>query len=151
MSNILEYNGYHASVEYDADDGILVGSVIGVRDTLAFHGRNNTEIIESFHSCIDTYLEICEARGISPDKEYKGSFNIRIPPALHRQAALLAEEEGLSLNQFIQQAIEDRVKPEKYKDIAYRLPAVTAKMQAEIGGDIYSQSNYQPTLIVRLS
>ena len=28
MSSMLEYKGYHASVEYDAEDNIFVGEVI---------------------------------------------------------------------------------------------------------------------------
>ena len=28
MSSILEYKGYHASIEYDAEDNIFVGEVI---------------------------------------------------------------------------------------------------------------------------
>lgn len=126
MSNMPYYKGYHASVEYDADDGILVGTVFGVRDILAFHGSSNQELLDAFHDCIDTYLQVCAEQGISPDKEYKGSFNIRIPSDLHRQAALTAEQEGISLNQLIQQAIEERVAPSKYKSVSCFIP-ITAK------------------------
>ena len=122
MSNMLAYKGYHATVEYDADDKILVGTVFGVRDTLAFHGNSVSEITETFHDCIDTYLQVCAEQGISPDKEFKGSFNIRIPPSLHRQAALEAEKQGVSLNQFIQQSIEEHINPSQYKNTVYLLP-----------------------------
>lgn len=113
MSNMLEYRGYHAAVEYDADDNIFVADVFGIRDVLAFHGSSVDELTETFHDCIDTYLQVCEEQGISPDKEYKGSFNVRISPELHRQAALTAEQEGITLNQFIQQAIEDHLPKSK--------------------------------------
>lgn len=111
MSNMLNYKGYHASVEYDAEDQILVGTVFGVRDTLAFHGTSIPEITETFHDCIDTYLSVCADQGLDPDKEFKGSLNVRISPELHRQAALTAEQEGISLNQFIQQAIREHLAP----------------------------------------
>ena len=126
MSNMLEYKGYHATIEYDAEDGILVGTVFGIRDTLAFHGSSVPEITETFHDCIDTYLQVCEEQGVSPDKEFKGSLNIRISPDLHRKAALIAEQEGISLNQLIQQAIESRVQPSQYKSTVVLLP-VTQK------------------------
>lgn len=111
MANMLKYKGYHGSIEFSAEDNLLVGSVIGIRDRLNFHGSSIEEITQSFHDSIDGYLEMCEALGRSPDKEYKGSFNVRISPELHRQAALTAEQEGMSLNQFIQQAIEDHLAP----------------------------------------
>lgn len=32
MSSMLEYRGFHASVEYDAEDEIFVGEVLGISD-----------------------------------------------------------------------------------------------------------------------
>ena len=124
MSNMLAYKGYHATIEYDADDGILIGKVFGIRDTLAFHGSSVPEITETFHDCIDTYLEVCKKQGISPDKEFKGSLNVRSTPELHRRAAFVANKEGLTLNQLIQQAIEARIQPTPYKNIVMQLPTV---------------------------
>lgn len=115
MANMLKYKGYHGSVAFSAEDNLLVGSVIGIRDSLNFHGNSIEEITQSFHDSIDGYLEMCEALGLSPDKEYKGSFNVRISPDLHRQAALTAEQEGVTLNQFVQKAIESQLLPKKQK------------------------------------
>ena len=140
MSNMLApYKGYHASVEYDAEDGILVGTVFGVRDTIAFHGTSIEELKETFHDCIDTYLQVCAEQGISPDKEYRGSFNVRITPQLHRRAALAAEEKGVSLNQLIQDAIEEYIHPSFYKNIPYLLP-ITQKTTSVC---VAAPENYQ--------
>lgn len=117
MANILTYKGYYGSVEFSVEDNLLIGSVIGVQDSLNFHGNSIDEITKSFHECVDGYLEMCKSFGRSPDKVYKGSFNIRIPSDLHRTAAIMAEKEGVSLNQFIQSAIENRVSKPQYKNI----------------------------------
>ncbi len=106
MSNLICYKDYHASIEFSAEDGMFIGSVIGVRDSLNFHGFSVQEITQAFHDCVDGYLDLCESLGRSPDKEYKGSFNIRIPSGIHRAADLEARKEGVSLNQFVQSAIE---------------------------------------------
>ena len=45
MSSILEYKGYHASIEYDAEDNIFVGEVIGITDSLNFHGTSVDEVM----------------------------------------------------------------------------------------------------------
>ncbi len=105
MSSMLSYKGYHATIEYDGEDNIFVGEVFGITDSLNFHGSSVDELKEMFKQCIDNYLELCEKTGKSPDKEFKGSFNVRIPAEMHRKAALKAAEQKLTLNQFVQNAI----------------------------------------------
>lgn len=48
MSSVIEYNGYHAKIEYDAEDDIFVGEVIGIVDSLSFHGSSIEEIHQMF-------------------------------------------------------------------------------------------------------
>lgn len=112
MSNTLKYRGYHGQIDFSAEDNLFIGHVIGIQDSLNFHGSSIDEITSSFHDCIDGYLEMCKTFGREPDKEYKGSFNVRISPQLHRSAAVQAEAAGKSLNQFIQEAIEEKLSPD---------------------------------------
>ena len=106
MSSMLEYKGYHASIEYDAEDNIFVGEVFGIVDSLNFHGTSVEELNEMFRQCIDNYLDLCKKIGKSPDKEFKGTFNVRIPPEMHRRAALEAAKKKITLNQYVMQAID---------------------------------------------
>ncbi len=106
MNNMLEYGGYHAKLEFDSDDNIFVGTVFGINDSLSFHGSSIDELKSKFKDCIDDYLLLCEQIGKEPDKEFKGSFNIRISPSLHRELAKEAYKKGVSLNQLVEQAIE---------------------------------------------
>lgn len=109
MKKMLEYKGYHASVEFAEEDMLFVGEVFGIQDSLNFHGTTVQELIENFHDCIDNYLELCKELGRSPDKEFKGSFNVRIDPKLHREAASTANRNGMTLNQFVEEAIREAV------------------------------------------
>ena len=97
MNSMLEYKGYHATIEFDADDDIFVGKVFGIADSLNFHGSSIPELKEMFEQCIDTYLDFCEKIGKVPEKEFKGSFNVRISPELHRKAALAAANQKITL------------------------------------------------------
>jgi predicted HicB family RNase H-like nuclease len=45
----------------------------------------------------------------APEKPFKGSFNVRISPELHRKAALLAMEEKSSLNSLVAESIRERI------------------------------------------
>ena len=109
MSDLLEYKGYHGTVEYSAEDGILFGSVFGVNDSLNYHGKSLDELEASFQSCVDNYLALCAEFGKQPEREFKGSFNVRIAPELHRAAALSAAKEGCSLNQWVANAVRERI------------------------------------------
>ena len=109
MNSMMEYKGYHATVEYDSDDNIFVGEVFGITDSLNFHGESVAELKSMFHQSIDNYLVLCDKTGKKPDKEFKGTFNVRIPTALHRQAALAAKRQNISLNQYVVKAIGQSV------------------------------------------
>ena len=68
-------------------------------------GDSVKELEEDFQNVIDTYLEDCEERNIEPEQPYKGTFNVRIGPELHRNIAVYAIEHGKSLNAVIEEAI----------------------------------------------
>ncbi len=59
-----------------------------------------------FHQSIENYLSICEQSGKDPDKEFKGTFNVRIPTELHRKVALEARKQSLTLNQYVVRALK---------------------------------------------
>ena len=119
MSSMLEYKGYHASIEYDAEDNIFVGEVFGISDSLNFHGSSVAELNEMFKESIDNYLEICEKIGKNPDKEFKGSFNVRIPPELHKKAALAAAQLKITLNQYVVKAIAKSIEENDIYSASY--------------------------------
>ena len=105
MSNTMEYKGYVGSVEFSEPDGMFFGKVIGIRALLSYEGTNATELVEDFHGVVGDYLELCESEGKEPERAYKGSFNIRISPELHKQLAIRAMEAQTSLNSYIERAL----------------------------------------------
>lgn len=76
------------------------------RDVIAFDGASVDELERSFQKAIDEYLEDCQVIGKTPDKLFSGRFNLRISPALHRQATIQAEKEGISLNTLVERALQ---------------------------------------------
>lgn len=109
MGQLMEYHGYHAKIEYSEEDQSFFGRIIGINDVLIFDGETVKELRQAFHETIDDYLEMCKEIGKKPEKEYKGSFNIRTGSELHKKAALRADLEGISLNNFICRAIKDEL------------------------------------------
>ena len=103
----MKYKGYEAIVEYDEQDRLFVGRVINTLDVIAFDGKSVEELEDSFRNTVDEYLEDCQKRGKTPNKPFSGKFNLRISPDLHRQASLLAEKEGISLNTLVEKALHN--------------------------------------------
>jgi predicted HicB family RNase H-like nuclease len=101
---MLEYKGYFGTVE--ADEGSFVGRVVGLRDVITFEGSTFAEVEKAFRDSVDDYLDFCAKRGEQPDRPYSGKIPLRVSPETHRRAALRAQAEGLSLNQWIARRIE---------------------------------------------
>lgn len=110
MKNCMEYKGYYGSIEYSNEDRCFYGKVLGIRSLILFEGTNVQELEDSFRQMLDEYLEDCREAQVEPEKAYKGSFNIRVAPALHKNAAICAASEGISLNSFVEQAIRAYVR-----------------------------------------
>lgn len=103
--NMLRYKGYMTMIEFSAEDGLLFGKIEGIGDLVNFMGENAREIEQAFHEAVDDYLDFCREMGKEPEKSYRGSFNVRISPQLHRAAAVRARESGLTLNRFVESAL----------------------------------------------
>ena len=59
---------------------------------------------QDFQEAVDDYLDMCSEQGVKPEKVYRGSFNIRISPDLHRKISLYAAAKKCSLNSVVEQA-----------------------------------------------
>ncbi|MDR0302666.1 MAG: type II toxin-antitoxin system HicB family antitoxin [Treponema sp.] len=107
--NLLQYNDFYGSVEFSAPDECFFGKIIGIADLVTFEGESVDNLKKAFTEAVDDYLVLCKEAGKEPMKSYKGSFNIRISPDLHRAAAVIAGKKGVSLNTFVEKAIYDEV------------------------------------------
>jgi predicted HicB family RNase H-like nuclease len=107
MSQTLKYRGYDGSVLYSAEDRLLHGRILGIRDMVSFDGTGVKSIEKNFRGAVDEYLEFCKAEGKSPDVPFKGNFNVRVPQDLHQRAAQYAVEHDLKLNAVVQVALRE--------------------------------------------
>ena len=106
MNNTMEYKGYIGSVEFSEEDALFYGKVLGIRALISYEGENSADLIADFHGAVDDYLELCAQSGTEPEKAYKGSFNVRISPELHKQAVIAAMSHNMSLNSFVETSIQ---------------------------------------------
>ena len=109
MKNVLEYKGYYTKVEFDSEAFVVRGKIEGIKDLVNFECANLTRVEEEFHNAVDEYLEFCKEIGKEPDKEYRGTFNIRINPELHKKLVVVAMKNGDTLNATVDKAIKKYV------------------------------------------
>ena len=107
--NTLKYKGFLGSVALSEADNVFFGKIEGIDGLVNFEGESVAELIDSFHSAVDDYLEYCKEEGIEPHKSYSGSFNVRLTPDLHSRIAYLAKQTGVSINSFIRTAVEKQI------------------------------------------
>ena len=112
-NDVLEYKGYHARIEFDSVSKLLHGKIEGINDLVTFESDSVSEIESEFHKAVDDYLSFCADIGQEPNKEYKGSFNIRITPELHKKLVEISFLNNESLNSTVEKAIDFYVHSEQ--------------------------------------
>ena len=116
-SNLLNYKGYSAKPEYIVDDKIFYGKILGITDFVDFYSTDAEKIEEEFHQAVDDYLDFCKEVGKKPQKEFTGTFNVRISQDLHRKAYMKAQAEGVSLNKIVEQILKKSLDNQSDSDV----------------------------------
>lgn len=103
----MTYNGYTGVIEFDDEARIFHGEVVGLKDVITFQGESVSELEKAMAESIDFYLDWCAERGKDPEKPFSGKFLVRTDPELHGKAVIAAARMGMSLNKYVEKAIED--------------------------------------------
>ena len=109
MKNAMTYKGYYGSVEFSDEDDVFFGRIIGINDRITYEGDNVKTLRCDFEEAVEEYLEACEQIGKEPEKVYRGTFNVRINPILHRHLAVFSASHGKTLNATVEEAIKEYI------------------------------------------
>ena len=107
--NMMEIDGYKAKIEYDPDLDQFRGEILGLNGSADFYGKTPASLRKEFKNSLKVFLEVCEAKGINPTKDYSGRFNLRIPSRLHREIAARATASDKSINQWVSEILKRSV------------------------------------------
>ena len=130
MSNYFQYKGYVGSAEVDIESNTLFGRLLFIRDAIGYSAVSPAELKRAFEEAVDDYLETCKTFGDSPELPCKGSFNVRIGPELHMQAAMEARKKGIGLNDLVCEAIAIRLSAPQVRHIHHH-HELTVTMNSE--------------------
>ena len=106
MADFLKYKNYLGSVEFNADDAILHGKIIGINDLVTFEANSVEELNKAFVEAVEDYLETCKEIGKEPNKFFKGVFNVRTSRSVHRYLHVIAEKKQMKLNEVVNKAFD---------------------------------------------
>lgn len=102
----MTYKEYIAAIEFDPRDNIFVGKIMGIEDSITFHGGTVEELRTDFRAAIDHYIADCAATGHKPLKSASGKLMLRIPPETHAKALAVAKASRKSLNQWAAEVLD---------------------------------------------
>ncbi len=117
--SVLTYKTYIGSIEVSVEDECLHGKILFIDDLITYEANTVQEIQVAFESSVDRYLQYCQETGKSPNKPYSGTFNVRTGESIHKKAAEQAVMSGVSLNEFVTKAIEDRINGVGYAEVKH--------------------------------
>jgi len=120
MSSHFEYQGYLGSADVDAENDVLHGKLLFIRDAIGYSAPTVQELRRAFEAAVDDYLATCAEEGDEPDVPCKGSFNVRFGPERHREAALRARQEGIGLNDYVCAALDEAARSTSNRTVVHR-------------------------------
>ena len=107
MKDVITYKGFIGSVHFAAEDRVFYGKIEGINDLITFEGKTVNQLEEGFKYMVDEHIKDCKKNNLPVEKSYKGNLNIRLAPELHKRAARDAALRGISLNQYINEALRN--------------------------------------------
>lgn len=101
----MKFGEYTALISYDADIELFRGEFLSLNGGADFYAKDIQGLQEEGQKSLDTYLQLCEEKGIEPKKHYSGELNLKISPELHEKIAILANTRHKSLDIFLNEVL----------------------------------------------
>jgi predicted HicB family RNase H-like nuclease len=114
MKDTMTYKGYIGSVHYSDEDRVFFGKVEFLRSLISYEGTDVDSLRNAFEEAVDDYLELSKKEGRKPEQPFSGTFNVRTGSDLHRRVALLAKEQGTTLNRVVSEALQRYLQQDRH-------------------------------------
>ncbi|MPY80722.1 MAG: toxin-antitoxin system HicB family antitoxin [Actinophytocola sp.] len=103
---------YTYRVTWSQDDGEFVATCVEF-PSLSWLAATQAEAFEGVERLVSDVVADLERSGEPvpepiADRQYSGKFNVRIPETLHRELAMAAAEQGVSLNRLVSDRLSHR-------------------------------------------
>ena len=126
MKDKLKYKEFIGTVHFSTSDDVFFGKIEGINDLITFEGETVSKLKKAFKEAVEDYLELCKETGKEVFRSFKGSFNIRLNPELHSKLFENATLDGKTLNQYVKEAIIDKLSKQEGKPTYNRVDGSTS-------------------------
>ena len=109
MNNTMKIKGHTAVISFDPDTAQFRGEFTGLNGGAEFYGASVDALRKEGTRSLQTFLDVCKEHHIEPHKNFSGKFVVRVPTPLHARVSEAAAAAGVSLNQWVQSALEREV------------------------------------------
>lgn len=106
MNNVMNIDGHTAVITFDPDLNQFRGEFTGLNGGADFYASSVEALRKEGARSLKTFLAVCRERGVEPYKTFSGKFMVRVPATLHARVTEAADAAGISLNQWVQKALE---------------------------------------------
>ena len=108
---MMEYKGYIAVIGYDDSLDLIYGNVINAAPyaVVNFMAADLEGLKREFKFSIEEYLTACDEDGIKPAEPFPGKLELPLYEELYRRIALASAEEGLDMDEWVIEAIEQKL------------------------------------------
>ena len=104
--DILKYKTYEGSATIDMSRMVCCGKILFIDDLITYEASCPTDLQGEFEAAVDDYIQTCQQLHRNPQKPFKGQFNVRVSPELHRAAYVKSIEDDTSLNDIMVRALQ---------------------------------------------
>ena len=104
--NTLEYKGYEGTAEIDCQRMVCRGKILFINDLVTYESKTIDSLKKEFEDAVDDYILTCADLGKEPQRPFKGQFNVRVSPAIHKAAAVRAAIDDISLNEIVARSLD---------------------------------------------
>lgn len=102
MKNTMDFEGgYKAVITYDPEIELFRGEFVGLSGGADFYAADLEGLKREGALSLQTFLEVCIEKGLSPVKKRPDTFALRLDSELYNRIAIAAKASGKSMNQFI--------------------------------------------------
>lgn len=143
--NVLHYRDYQGSAELDMDRKVCRGKILFIEDLVTYEAGSPSKLQSEFEAAVDDYIETCKQLKREPKKPFKGLFNVRVSPELHKKLHLRSLQDQCTLNETVTRACQAWISNRSFRSLQVTLndpPLVTR---------IVRYASNQPVELIKVS
>jgi predicted HicB family RNase H-like nuclease len=109
MKNVMKFGEYSAVISYDPEIQMFRGEFVGLNGSADFYADSIENLRKEGETSLKVFLDYAKEKNISPRKQSSGKLVLRLKPEVHQKYKLLAAARKISLNQLLNETLEEAI------------------------------------------